>query len=448
MLTFVAFITAILILVSLHELGHYSVARLCGVKVLRFSIGFGTPFYRRQIGDTEWVLAPIPLGGYVRMVDTREGEVAPEDRPYAFDLQPVLKRIAIVAAGPLTNLLLAVLLYALVFSVYGVTETRPWVGSVEPNSIAARAGFAPGDKIQAVNGHPVKTFGDAGIQILLATGGGQAAVSVTDAAGKAQTRLIDLRQNPEARARLNKDQNIGIIPDKLTNQLGALLPKGPAAAAGLKSGDIIQSVDGIPIQNWFEWRHIIQKSPGKDLKIAYVRNGQAGMTTLRPDSRENGRSNPLVGFAGVSAQADAAWAGALTRHYHPGFAETWRLALGKTWEFCALTLKFFGKMLIGQASLSNISGPVTVADVAGKSAAIGLEAYLTFLALISVSLGVMNFLPIPVLDGGHLMYYVYEWVRGKPLSLKVQEIGFKIGLALMMALMFVAFFNDITRLLG
>ena len=283
--TLLAFIFAILILVSLHEFGHYAVAKLCGVKVLRFSVGFGKPFFTRKRGDTEWCLAPIPLGGYVKMVDTREGEVSEADLPYAFDKQHPAKRIAIVAAGPLTNLALAVLLYGLSFS-FGVTELRPYVGTVEPDTIAARAGFQSGDKIQSVNGVSVQDWGSAQTEIALNLEAGKVAVAVQTASGAQTVRTIDAAGTEEA-GKIAKNQGyIGLMPFKISTVIGGVEKGSPADKAGLKTGDKLTAADGKPITSWQEWANLTRQSPGRKIALTYERDGQARTADIRPDTVE------------------------------------------------------------------------------------------------------------------------------------------------------------------
>ena len=446
MQTLLAFIFAILILVSLHEFGHYIVARLCGVKVVRFSVGFGKPFFSRKRGDTEWCLAPIPLGGYVKMVDTREGEVAQADLPYAFDKQHPAKRIAIVAAGPLTNLALAVLLYGLSFS-FGVTEIRPYVGMVEQNTIAAKAGFQPGDKIISVNGVNVGEWEKAQQEIVLNIESGKVNVAVQTTSGQKTMRIIDAAGTPEA-GKIAKNQGyIGLSPFKITTRVGEVTENSPAEKAGLKKGDKLISVDGQDIESWQQWVEIVRQSPGKKIELSYERNGQTFQTTIRPDSIQQ-PDRTLVGRVGFGPQGDEAWAKEIKREYKPSVAEAFAMGWDKTVNNAWMTVKFFGKLITGNASLSHISGPLTIADVAGKTAQLGFQSYLEFLALVSISLGVLNLLPIPVLDGGHLVFYTAEWIRGKPLSERIQAIGLRLGLAAMLLMMALAFFNDINRLFG
>ena len=445
LLTIVAFIVAILLLVSLHELGHLLVARWCGVKVLRFSIGFGKPFYSIKRANIEWCLAPIPLGGYVKMVDTREGEVSEADLPFAFDRQHPLKRIAIVIAGPLTNLILAIILYAASFSIGGITQMRPWVGMVEPASVAADAGFRSGDRILSVNGQPVTDWSDAQAKIMLNLDGGKVLVDVISAAGQSGKRLLNIA-GTDAAANVAKTGYLGIVPFKVINQIGMVVPDSVAAKAGLQAGDTLLTINGRKISNWQEWVDNIRASAGARLDISYQRNGQIQHTSLRPESvLENGT---IIGQVGVGAMRDKAWDRQIRQHYQPSFFQSVQLAMQRTWDYITLTLSMFAKLLTGQASLHYLSGPLTIADVAGKTAAMGWQSYTEFLALVSVSLGVLNLLPVPVLDGGHLLYYAIEWIRGKPLSLRIQEMGLRFGIAAMLMLMLVAFFNDITRLFG
>ena len=441
-----AFVVAILLLVSLHEFGHYIVARWCGVKVLRFSVGFGKPFWKKQRGDTEWCLAPIPLGGYVKMVDTREGEVAEADLPYAFDKQPPLKRIAIVVAGPLVNLILAVLLYVASFNLYGVTEVKPWVGTVESDSLAAKSGFQVGDRITSINGKAVHDWMDAQTELVIALQAGNVTVGVQDAQGVATARIMDVEANPASVDAATQGQGVGIWPIKVKSDISQVMPNSAAERAGLKAGDKVVAVNGQKLLGWKDWVDVIKASPGKDLRLDVQRQGQMLSLMLRPDSEDKGQQ--LEGKAGVAASIDNDWEAQVKTQREVGIGESVVLAAQKTWNLSALTLKFLGKLIMGEASIKGISGPVSIGEMAGKSAMMGLETYIQFLAVISISLGVMNLLPIPVLDGGHLLYYIIEWVRGKPLSEHVQTVGLKIGLCIMGLFMLVAFFNDFTRIFG
>lgn len=443
-----AFLLAILLLVSLHELGHLIVARLCGIKVLRFSVGFGTPFVKKNWRNIEWCLAPIPLGGYVKMVDTREGNVADADLPYAFDKQHPLKRIAVVAAGPLTNLVLAVFLYAFSFGIGGITEIKPMVGQVYPNTIAAQAGFQAGDTLLSINGQPVDNFNDAQTQIVLDLEAGPIAVAVQTAAGTTATRTIDAAGTPAAEAVARQHTGIGISPFRSTDEIGVVAADGAAAKAGLKAGDRIVSVNGTATPKWEDWAKIIRENAGRNLTIIYTRNGSEQQTTLRPNSRETTDKSQIIGYIGAGPATDKTWAEQVRVRKELTFAQALEHGWDKTVHYSTLTVQFFGKLITGNASLNHISGPLTIADVAGQTVRIGWQPYVEFLALVSISLGVMNLLPIPVLDGGHLVFYTAELIRGRPLSERIQAIGLRFGLAVMLTMMILAFFNDITRLFG
>lgn len=443
-----AFLFAILLLVSLHELGHLLVARWCGIKVLRFSVGFGKPFYTKKWRNIEWCLAPIPLGGYVKMVDTREGNVAEADLPYAFDKQHPLKRIAVVVAGPLTNLVLAVLLYFFAFGMGGVHEVRPFVGTLHTPSIAASAGFQVGDQIISVNGKPVHTMADAQTEIILNLEAGKIAVQVQNEQNQTLERVIDVAGTPQAAMVAKRQASLGISAYKTVNKIDTVAPNSAAAKAGLQHGDQIIAVNGVPTPNWADWSKIVRENAGRNLNIDYIRAGVQQQTVLQPQSVELPDRSQIIGRAGVSPQSDKAWEEKVRHEYSVGFAEAMKMGWERTVKYSTMTVQFFGKLLIGQASLSHISGPITIADVAGQTVQIGWQPYVEFLALVSISLGVMNLLPIPVLDGGHLVYYTAELLRGKPLSERTQQMGLRLGLAIMLTMMVLAFFNDISRLLG
>ena len=446
MQTLLAFLIAILLLVSLHELGHLIVARLCGIKVLRFSVGFGKPFFTKKWRNIEWCLAPIPLGGYVKMVDTREGKVEPADLPFAFDKQHPLKRIAVVVAGPLTNLVLAVLLYCLSFSIGGVTELRPLVGTVYSPSIAARSGFVAGDRIISVNGKSVDNFADAQTEMILNLEAGKVLVDVETADGQHQTRIIDAAGSADATTVAKRQTGIGLSPFKISDNIGMVQPNSPAQKAGLQKGDKIISINQTQTATWEDWSHIVRQNAGHSLNLVYLRNGKEHTTQITPTPVQE--ANQTIGRVGLAPAMDEEWAKQVRYHYTPSFSQSLQLGWQKTVHYSTLTLSFFGKLVTGNASLAHVSGPITIAEVAGQTAKIGWQPYIEFLALVSISLGVMNLLPVPVLDGGHLVYYTVELLRGKPLSKTVQDIGLRLGVAAMVTMMILAFFNDITRLFG
>ncbi len=442
-----AFIVAILILVSLHELGHLLVARWCGIKVLRFSVGFGKPFFNKRWRNIEWCLAPIPLGGYVKMVDTREGDVAEADLPYAFDKQHPFKRMLVVAAGPLTNLALAVLLYTFSFGYFGAQEIRPMVGMVAPESLAEQTGFQSGDTIRAVNGKPVSTWGDAQSEIILNLDAGKVQVAVRQVNGQETIRTIDAAGTPQAQEVARRGGYFGLTALRKSTTLSTILPDSPAARAGLQKGDRVVAVNGQIVHTWPALTALIRQHPQDKLTIDILRGGKPLQLSLRPDSRED-RNGERYGFAGFDSETDQRWMSLVTYRYQPTWPQAAEMGLERVYTYTALTGRLFGRLLTGQASISHISGPITIADYAGKTAASGIQDYLEFLAVVSISLGILNLLPIPVLDGGHLMYYAAEWIRGKPVSAKAQMWGLRFGLSLMLMLMLVAFFNDISRLLG
>lgn len=443
-MTLLAFVVAIGILVTVHEFGHYIVARISGVKVLRFAVGFGPKLYAWQGKETEWALCLIPLGGYVKMLDEREAPVTEEERCRAFNNQSVYKRIAIVVAGPIANLILAVLLYWVVL-LCGETRLHPWVGSIMPQTPAAVAGFQPGDKIISVDGQPVNDW--QGIRLgLIESTQPLLKFDVRTAADQPLTRTVDLNNFQDQREQMLNSGNIGISPFRVLPVIGKVLPGSVAETAGLRAGDRIVALDGEKVERWEQWAFLIQNSPGKMLRIDVMRDGKPAVFHARPASIET--SDGLVGRLGIEPQEDKSWSKALRFEQRLPFGEAGVESLARVWQTAALSLKFMGRMLIGQASVNNLAGPVTIAGLAGQTARTGLISYLEFLALISISLGVLNLLPIPVLDGGHLMYYVVELCRGRPVSVRAQLAGQRIGIVVLVMVMFLALFNDFSRLLG
>jgi regulator of sigma E protease len=448
-ITIAAFVVALGVLIVFHELGHYLVARLFGVKVLRFSIGFGRPLWRSLRGRdrTEWVIAAVPLGGYVKMLDEHEGPVAPEEAHRAFNRQGVWRRIAIVAAGPVANFLLAIVFYWALF-VGGVQEAKPVVGAPEPGTAAAQAGLTRGETVLKINGEPMASWQQVRWRLLqLAVEKQPARLEVIDAQQHLATRTLDLsgfdlegfETDPLARlgVRLDWPDAEPIVGDVLAGDV--------AERGGLRSGDRIVSIDGREVHLWQEVVKAVRSHPDEALSFAIVRGGEKLEITLRPAIvKENGER---FGRIGAGARVDPEWRKShfTTVRYGPVSALT--KALERTWETSAFSLKMLGKMVIGEVSWRNLSGPVTIADYAGQSAQLGLGAYVAFLALISISLGVLNLLPIPVLDGGHLLYYVVEIFKGSPVSERVMELGQRVGLTLLLFLMAFAIYNDFNRLL-
>ncbi len=449
MITLLAFIAAIAILVVIHEMGHYWVARLCGVKVLRFSVGFGRAIYTKRFAnsETDWVISAIPLGGYVKMLDEREGEVATHELHLAFNRQPVLQRMAIVVAGPLANLLLAILLFWALF-IYGVPSLKPVLGKVLPNTPAASAFLQEQETIVSINEQAIPSWEQVSWVLLdLAL---QGATEARIEARTAQGDLVRHVLNLKALTRDNMDENflhsLGLQPYQplVRPVIGKLVEGGVAQRAGLLPNDKILRVDSQNIEDWKDLVGAVRGHPGQLLQLEIERSGTLRVLNLTPEATSE--ANITVGKIGAAPYIDRREFDALltTVHYAPLAA--FGHAVRKTWEIAKVSLKSLGKMVIGEMSLKNLSGPITIADYAGQSAQMGVVAYLSFLALISISLGVLNLLPIPLLDGGHLLYYTAELIKGSPMSEKAWEAGQKIGIALLVTLMALALFNDFSRL--
>ena len=451
--TVLAFLLTLGVLIVVHEYGHYRVAVACGVKVLRFSIGFGRVLWRRQksADATEFVLCALPLGGYVRMLDEREGHVPEHQRESAFNRKPLLQRVAIVAAGPIANLLLAVLLYACAHWL-GVSEPKAVLGPPVVGSVADAAGMRSGDWVRAVSldgsdWQEVRSLTDLRWQVTqVALDGGSLRLSVSDRDGRGNRDLkLDLSRLPSRDVDAAFMRAIGLGSGYSEPVLGDVKADGPAATAGLKRGDRVVALDGAAINDAQTLRERIRAavrgSQSVDQMWSVLREGRALEIKVTP--RATAEGSAMVGRidAFVGAPPELVKVG-----YGP--IEGLHKAAVRTWEVSALTLRMLGRMLIGEASLKNLSGPLTIADYAGQSVQLGLAYYLGFLALVSVSLGVLNLLPLPMLDGGHLMYYLFEGVTGRPVSdlwLARLQRG---GVAVLLVMMSVALFNDVARLLG
>jgi regulator of sigma E protease len=445
--TIVAFLVALGLLILFHELGHYWVARWCGVKVLRFSIGFGKPlFMRRSRGpdQTEWVVAALPLGGFVRMLDEREAPVAANERHRAFNTQNVWKRIAIVAAGPIANFLLAIAVYAGLYMV-GVVEARPVLGKPVADSVAERAGLRAGDTIEAVNGQPVRTWNDARWAMLDGVVAKRSeTLSVVDERNQVRTIRLDLSSATLDERAGDPLAQLGIRGYSPPAVVGAVLPDGPAATAGLRVGDRIQRINGELVGDFRELMQAVRANPDRAIEVELERDGARRTVSITP--RVDGTGARKAARIGIGAATDSPIGPRLTIEEKYGFFEALGRGAVKTWDMSLFSLRMLWKMVTGDLSWRNLSGPVTIADYAGQSAALGILPYLTFIALVSISLGVLNLLPIPVLDGGHLLYYSIEVVKGSPLSDRVMEFGQRIGMMLLLGLMVFAFYNDINRL--
>jgi regulator of sigma E protease len=454
MTTVLAFIFAIGLLVTIHELGHYWAARLCNVKVLRFSIGFGKELFIRESGPdkTEWVVAAIPLGGFVKMADERDGSAAPEDVARAFNTQSIPKRMFIIIAGPLANFILAGLLYWVVFMM-GTPGAIPFVAAPIPGSVAGTAGFTEYDKIIAVGDKRVATWSEARLYLLdRAATRETVAIQVETRRGQNEVRQLPLASITAQD--LDKDflAKLGLVAYRLKIEpiIDVIEANSPAAKAGLKPGDRIVAVDGKPVAQWEDFVRIVMASPGKPLKLAIVSandtKGEVFDATVTPETVK--RDGKEIGRIGAGPRVDKAANDALFTTVRHGSLESISYASAKVWEMSVFSLKMLGRMITGDVSWKNLSGPITIADYAGQSAKLGAVYYITFLALISVSIGVLNLLPIPVLDGGQLLYHIAELIKGSPISEKSLEIGQRLGVALLLGLTALAFFNDIQRLVS
>jgi len=453
MITLLAFVVAIALLVVFHEFGHYWVARRCGVKVLRFSVGFGKVIYSKRFSgnDTEWVISSIPLGGYVKMVDEGEEAVAPEDLPYAFNRKPVLQRMAIVVAGPLANFLLAIVLYWAMF-IYGVPGLKPTLGDVPQGTPAAIAQMRPGETILRINGENIPSWQELHWRLLdLSLKQDEVRIESQAADGVSSMHILDM--SGVGAKDLDGDflNKLGLHPYQpiVLPIIGSVTESGVAQLAGIQIGDRILGADGVEMQRWLDVVEVIRAHPGQSIRFDILRKyEQRGDTTLTlsvvPQSvTEAGKT---VGKIGAGPKVDEAeWKKMFTEVSY-GPLDAMQQSLRKTWDTSAISLKMLGKMLMGKVSMKNLSGPITIADYAGQSARIGLLAYMSFLALISISLGVLNLLPIPLLDGGHLLYYGVELITGRPISDRIWEVGQKVGIALLGTLMVFAVYNDISRL--
>jgi regulator of sigma E protease len=447
LVTIVAFLVTLGILIVIHELGHYWVARRCGVKVLRFSIGFGRPLYRKVSGpdQTEWVVAALPLGGYVRMLDERDtdnGPIAPADVPRAFNRQSVYKRIAIVLAGPLANLLLAIGVYWLL-NVYGVMEPQSVVAQPASGTPAAVAGLRAGDRVTAVDGEEVRSFTDLNWLVLQrAVERDTVDLSVAGRDGVTRDLQLDLSGLSKADFEGNPMPRIGLSVYGGPPRVGRIQEGSAAARAGLQSGDRVLEIGRTPVLSSRQLVERVRSAPGETLSFLVEREGRTLQIDVTP-ARVRDDAGAEIGRIG----AELGERPELVKvHYGP--IESVGLAVERTWDTAIFSLKMLGKMITGEASWKNLSGPVTIADYAGKTATIGLAAFLSFLALVSISLGVLNLLPIPMLDGGHLVYYLVEIVKGSPPADWVVEWGQRAGIGVLVTLTVLALYNDLTRLLS
>jgi len=459
MITLLAFLVTIGVLVTIHEYGHFQVARWCNVKVIRFSVGFGQPLWRKTFGadQTEFVLAAIPLGGFVKMLDENElkaareagendaGNYSDEDLVRSFNRQAVWKKILIVLAGPAANLLLAILLFWLLF-MHGVTGIKPIVGELKPDGVAAKAGLISGELIQKINGKVVDTWQDAQ-WILLEKSLSKQSVEIEAIRNNKELHVHTLsfdNFDNDTEVDLLEKLGMGLMKPTIKPVVDKVMRYSAAEQAGFQSGDLILSIEGMPVSDWAKVSTLTQASAGKMLQFKIFRNEQTKLITATPRATEVNREQ--VGQLGFSVKIDQATLDQfiVNKAYPP--IEALQLATKKTYDTAIFSLKMLGKMLMGQVSWKGISGPVTIADYAGKSAQVGWVSFLGFLALVSISIGVLNLLPIPVLDGGHLMYYVVEILKGSPVKEQTMIVGQKVGFAILGLLMTIAILNDVNRL--
>jgi len=451
MLMFVAaFLVAIGILVAVHEFGHYWVAKRLGFKVLRFSIGFGRPLLMRRGGapdHTEYCLSAIPLGGYVKLLDEREGEVAAAELPRSFTRRPIAQRIAVLLAGPAMNLLFAVLLYA-VLAMAGTEVVKPVVGQVRLDSPAAVAGLKRGDEIVRVGSHAVADTEELQIDLLRQlTPDGTLALEVRRGQ---QLIPITLRLAQDTRPLTEPGRLLpGLGFDLATWSADTIIQSVPAgsagARAGLAPGDQVLAVDGQPIANTSDFISAVRGAPGRTLDVELERHGvRQHLAVAVPEVGEQGHK---IGQLGITLAPEKArkWPAGLVETRRSGPLEALGIGVQKTWDMSSLTVQMLWRIVTGQVSAKNISGPISIAEFAGISAYLGLTAFLAFLAIISVSLGVLNLMPVPLLDGGQVLYQLVEAVKGSPLSERAQSFGQQVGIALLVVLMSLAFYNDISR---
>ncbi len=449
------FVIAVGLLVTIHEFGHFWVARRLGFKVLRFSIGFGQPLKSWWVGSpadrTEIALAPIPLGGYVKLLDEREGPVAPEDLPRSFTRKHPFSRIVVLLAGPAFNILFAVLVLAAMMWASGINQYLPVVGDVVAGSIAANAGLRSGDDILAINGSPVAEQRDVIFGLLDAMSSrGEADLSVRGRDGRIRNVDLDVRNSATRRhltAPMELFAGLGFqfYEPPIPAVLARVVPDGPAARAGLRQGDRVLSVDGHAVKTWSDLVAQILPHPGGTISLTYERDGTAHTVQVEVGSAEvDGKYVGRIEAEAVQP-ADIPYPPGMVRHLSVSPLVAVARATEEAWGMTALQGRLFWRMMLGQVSLKNLSGPVSIAEYAGQSASAGVSSFLGFLVLISLSLGFLNLLPIPILDGGQILFQLIEWVKGSPMSERAQAFGQQVGIALLILLMGVALFNDIAR---
>jgi len=444
------FVIAVGLLVTVHEFGHFWVARRLGFKVLRFSVGFGKPLYKRVAGadQVEYVIGSLPLGGYVKMLDEREGPVPTAELPRSFTRRPSWQRIAVLLAGPLFNIVFAVLLLWGMTWANGITELRPRVGEVTPGSLAASAGLKSGDEIRTLDGAPVQGQRDVVFGLLEAmSSGGEVTLGVRGSAGEnrsATIRVPDAEQRHHLTEPAELFKGLGFdfwLP--MPAVIGHVLPNGAAARAGLAPGDRIVAIDGVPMSDWHAMVAYIGPRPGAHLTIDYRRGTALRSTQLEVGSEES--QGQRVGRIGVESAPAEKIPDSMLLHRDLGPVDSLGHASTEAWNMTVLQARLFWRMVIGKVSVKNLSGPLSIAEFAGESAHAGAASFLSLLVLLSLSLGFLNLLPIPILDGGQIVFQVVEWLKGSPLSERAQAFGQQLGIVLLIVLMGVALYNDIAR---
>jgi len=442
--TLLWFLVALGVLVVVHEFGHFLAARLAGVKVLRFAVGFGKPLLVRRFGrdGTEWAVCALPLGGYVKMLDEREATVAAHEAHRSFNRATVWRRIGIVLAGPLANFLLAIVLYWVLF-LHGIPALKPMIGQPSDNTPAASAGLVAGDEIIRVGATGIQSFQDLRLALLRA---GIAGEPVTLELKGGRSVQLDTRGMQTENLEQDPLQPLGIrrFDPEIPAVIGKVVPNGVAATAGLLAGDRLLEANGQTLKSWQNWVALVRKNSGRPLDITVERGGLNIPVSLTPVPAQEG--GQTVGKIGAAPEVDEKLFAGLMTEVRYGPVDALLQGAIKTWDMSVFTLEMMGRMVLGQVSMKNLSGPLTIADYAGQSAALGWLSFAGFLALVSVSLGVLNLLPIPLLDGGHLMYYISEIFTGRPVSERIMELGSRVGFGLLMLLTVFALYNDLQRL--
>lgn len=445
-----AFVLVLGVLIVVHEFGHYLVARIAGVKVLRFSVGFGRALWSRRVGRdrTEFSIGAFPIGGYVKMLDEREERVAPNELHRSFNRKSVWRRMAIVAAGPMANLLLAVVLFWTLF-VSGTDELKPVLGTPFVGSPAELAGIKNGEQVLKLAGEPVRTWQEMRWSLLRSAVDQDAVeLEVINERNEVAIRRLDVNAAKADGWQGDALEKLGLTVFRPTIPpvIGSVIPGSPADGAGLRQGDVIVQIADTVVTTWTDVVRRVRESPEVSISLLVERNDETLSVTVTPE--RTSERGAVIGRIGASVDDSGVDLDAMLVRVSYGPVISLNKAVSETWDKSVFSLRMIGKMITGDISLRNISGPVTIADYAGQSAKLGLDYYLKFLALVSISLAVLNLLPVPILDGGHLLYYVLEIIRRKPLSDRAMEIGQQVGMALMLMLMALAFYNDVNRLIS